>query len=142
MTDAEKPREPFLNLVSKNAPVVHLLVERISHLEFLCEKVLKRMQQTGLMVDGFGSNLNRRVDVLHEELALLRAGVERPLDIPVSVEQPFPLTRKQPSLKRAAIVAGKAASYSTTIAIVLRLIGKQFPQYGEAIDGVLGMFGL
>jgi hypothetical protein len=113
--------------------------ERLAKLENLGDLVLKRVGQMALMVDGFGGNLNRRIDVLHEEAALLRASVTHPANDVVPFSQ-----AKTPGQKARAVAAlpVKLASYATALAVALRLLGKHYPEYGQAIDGVLAVFGL
>jgi len=129
-----RPREPFLSLVDRGAPPIPLS-ERLARLELNSDLTLKRLQQHALMIDGFGSTINRRFDVLHEEAALLRAYVANGKGD--TVLPPPKVTARQ-----AAVLTGKYASYVTMAAVVLRMAAKLFPQYGDAIDSVLGVFGL
>lgn len=151
MTDKPK-NEPFLLLTKEAAnapprvgPTMASILELIAQSKELCGQTLKRQQQLALMVDGAISTINRRFDVLHEEQALLRVTLSRPANdndghIEVDVEPEPPNRVKQ----ARAITVGlfKGTSYLTTVAVVLRLIGKSFPEYEAAIDGLLGLFGL
>lgn len=107
----------------------------------LIGQILKRLQQTALMVDGFASAVNRRFDVLHEEIALLRVTMNRPVEERDNIDV---TVSKTPAQKARGVVAltGRLLSYGTSLALLLRLVGKQFPEYEAAIDGLLGLFGL
>lgn len=144
MTD--RPPEPFLlltkeaeNMPPRPGPTMAKILE-------LLQQTLKRQQQTALMVDGFASAVNRRFDVLHEEMALMRVALNRPAnDTDATVEVDVDTDEEEkptPRKRRALAITGNVLSYATTAAVVLRLVGKQFPEYQEAIDGVLGMVGL
>jgi len=147
--DDERPHEPFVLLTGKNAPVgavpragptMAQLNQRLEKLEILGEQVIKRIGQMALMVDGFGGNLNRRIDVLHEEAALLRASVTHPAnDVDVTV------VRDRTPVQRAAgllAVPVRFAAYATAAAVALRFVGKVLPQYEQAIESTLRVFGL
>jgi hypothetical protein len=152
--DNKPPREPFRIVTERDevTPAVPLTIPRLGptmaqicarlevaeKLEPLVAQVLKRLQQTALMVDGLGSNLNRRIDLLHTEAALTRAAVGSPSDEPpVSVVVPASV-----KARRAVVSFGKYASYATTAAVILRLIAKAYPEYEEAIDALLKLGGL
>lgn len=151
MPDDKTPPGPFRvvseppALVPRVGPTMIEIKNGLERMQDLSERCLKRLQQTALMVDGFGSTVNRRLDVLHEEAALLRAGLQNPANdvdnIPISIERPAKKTAAHKAQK-AAVLTGKLLSYGTTVAIVLRLVGKAWPQYQEAVDAVLGIFGL
>lgn len=146
---SDEKTEPFLLLNEvqqppRPGPTMAAILQKLERVEELSGQVLKRQQQTALMVDGFASATHRRFDVLHEEAALLRVSVLRPDNdtdqVPVTVDvAPTPNNAKA---KAVVVFTGKLLSYATTIAIGLRLVGKQFPEYEAAIDGVLGLFGL
>lgn len=126
------------------APPRPALTETLAKVLELQGQILKRQQQLALMVDGAIATTARRFDVLHEEAALLRVTLSRPENdndpaIPVDVERPKAPAQK---VRAASVWAVKGASYLTTLAVVLRLIGRQFPEYEAAIDGLLGLFGL
>ncbi len=148
----DKTPEPFVLLTGNNATLggplgaapprlatQSQINERLGKLENLADQVLKRIGQMALMVDGFGGNLNRRIDVLHEEAALLRASVQYPANdnIPVTVD-------KTPVQKAAGLLAVpvKFTSHAVALSVVLRLIGKHMPEYEQAIDSFLKVFGL
>lgn len=148
MTDKPKYEQPFLRLTeAANAPprvgpTMAAILEMITQSKELCGQTLKRQQQLALMVDGAIATINRRFDVLHEEQALLRVTMSRPYndnDVPVTVEaEPEPTHR----LRKLLVGGAKVTSYGTTIAVALRLLGKAFPEYEAAIDGLLGLFRL
>jgi hypothetical protein len=154
MADEKKPVSPFLLLTDKLpprvGPTMSSILARLDELKDLyvkstetCGQVLKRQQQLALMVDGSIATINRRFDVLHEEQALMRVTLARPSndnEIPVVVE-PQPATGRE---RARALVLGtfKGTSYLTSIAVLLRLVQKAFPEYGAAIDGLLGLFQL
>lgn len=98
--------------------------------------IAKRQQQMALMVDGFIGGLNRRFDVLHEELALVRATMPSPAND--NGEPVFALQKKRAVLPFPVKVAGVAVP----LAVVLRLLGKHIPEYEDTIDSLLGLFGL
>jgi hypothetical protein len=145
---SDKPAEPFM-LLTETPPKLpprptQTVAEMLGRALELIGQTLKRQQQTAMLVDGFASAVSRRFDVLHEEMALLRVVVGRPHDggaaaddIDVTVER----TRAQ-KVRGAIALTGQLASYATTVAIGLRLIGKNFPEYEAVIDGLLGLFGL
>lgn len=160
MSDDSKPPplQPF-RLVTEDPPVLPRLgptmaqiVERLNtldKLETLVLQVLKRLQQTSLMVDGFGSTVNRRLDVLHEEAALTRVAVTQPgndtdtdASIPITLDASRVTTTPRQKAKRVAVLTGKVLSYGTTAAIVLRLVEKGWPQYEQAIEALLSLVGL
>lgn len=145
--DPPRPREPFRvlrgNDTPSSAPPVPTSAEvgrRLGDLELLCDKLLKRTQQTALMVDGFGSNINRRFDVLHEEVALMRAAIMTCED----VNPPIELARRTPAAKarRVLHLSGRWAAYGTAFAVAARAAANAVPEYAGAIDGVLRVFGL
>lgn len=150
MSDADDkpPHEPFVLLTGHNAtvgapprigPTMQQINERLAKLESMGDQVIKRIGQMALMVDGFGGNLNRRIDLLHEEAALLRASVQYPSNDNVDVT-----VERTPVQRAAGILAVpvKFTSYAVALSVVLRLIGKQLPEYEAAIDSVLRVFGL
>lgn len=146
MSDRDRPTEPFVLLTDvetapRPGPTMATIVGELGKLRALVEQILRRQQQTALMVDSFGSTMGRRFDVLHEESALIRVAMNRSIGdsdtIPVEVER----TRGEKA-KRVVVLSGKLLSYGTTAAIALRLIGKQFPEYEAAVEGLLGLFGL
>jgi hypothetical protein len=110
-------------------------------------QILKRQQQLALMVDGAIATTARRFDVLHEEAALLRVTLSRP-DNDNDQAEPTAVSVAPPDRSRAqkaragAVGVLRVTSYGTSIAVILRLIGRQFPEYEAAIDGLLGLFGL
>jgi hypothetical protein len=150
---ADKPKnEPFLLLTKEAAnapprvgPTMAAILEMIAGIRDTCGQVLKRQQQLALMVDGAIATLNRRFDVLHEEQALMRVSMARPqndTDVPVDVElesEGEPAPRKPRNIVLGGI---KVTSYLTTVAVLLRLVGKHVPEYGAAIDGLLESLGL
>lgn len=163
MADEKTPPGPFRivsetegpAVVPRLGPTMAQIVERLGQLdrvEQLATAVLKRLQQTALMVDGFGSTVNRRLDLLHEEAALLRVGIQSPPEgeshpdnIPITLDESQakkPKRSVKHKAQRAAVLTGKLLSYGTTLAIVLRLVGKRFPDYQETIDALLALVGL
>lgn len=142
----DKPHEPFVLLTGKDAtppprpgPTMAQINERLAKLENLGDQVLKRIGQMALMVDGFGGTLNRRIDVLHEEAALLRASVSHPANDVVPYSQ-----AKTPAQKARAVVAVpmRLAAYASGLAVGMRLLANQYPEYKEPVDAILGVFGL
>jgi hypothetical protein len=158
------PYQPF-RLVTEEAPppsavlprlgpTMAQIVDRLNTLdkvEALVTQALKRLQQTSLMIDGFGSTVNRRLDVLHEEAALTRVALGSPANdspandsdgsIPIELDRTVPKTHRQKA-QQAFVITGKLLSYGTTLAIVLRLLEKGWPQYEQAIEALLGLVGL
>ncbi len=151
MTDEEKT-PPFQVLTGKDAtvgapprvgPTMSQINERLGQLEILGQQALKRLQQTALMVDGLGGNLNRRIDVLHEEAALLRVSVTHPAnDRGESGLIKLPVQTPAQRARSILAVPVKFVSHATAAAVALRLVAKQFPDYAEAIDAFLVAFGL
>lgn len=126
------------------------ILEMIAGIRDTCGQVLKRQQQLALMVDGAIATLNRRFDVLHEETALTRVAVSRPAnDTDTEVEVDVETTdgdelkgKPRPKPRAIAISGLRVTSYLTTVSVLLRLVGKHFPEYGAAIDGLLESVGL
>lgn len=129
----------------RTGPTMAAIVGELGKLRALVEQILRRQQQVALMVDGFGANMGRRFDVLHEESALIRVAMNRPSNdvdaeadtIPVDVER-----SRGEKVRHLFVLGGKWLSYGTTAAIGLRLVAKSFPEYNEAIEALLGLFGL
>jgi hypothetical protein len=140
---------PSSAVLPRLGPTMAQIVDRLNTLdkvEALVTQALKRLQQTSLMIDGFGSTVNRRLDVLHEEAALTRVALGAPANdldgsIPVEVDRTVPKTHRQKA-QQAFVITGKLLSYGTTLAIVLRLLEKGWPQYEQAIEALLGLAGL
>lgn len=154
---SDKPKtEPFQLLTEQAAslpprpgPTMVTILEMLTRQAELTGQILRRQQQTALMVDGFAHAVNRRFDVMHEETALLRVALNRPAndtDATVEVDVETETEAEEPPPKRrarkAVAVSANALSYLTTAAVVLRLVGKQWPEYESAIDSVLAPFGL
>lgn len=97
--------------------------------------ISKRQQQMALMVDGFIGGLNRRFDVLHEEVALTRALMQPAND---NGEPVFALQKKRAVLPFPVKLVGALAPF----AVALRLLGKHVPEYESVIDSLLGLIGL
>lgn len=130
VTDAPRPGPTMVQIAEK--------LVKLDQIFDMVSQVYKRQQQVALMVDGFGSNLTRRINDVQTECALLRATQTPGDEAPLSVASK---TRAQKA--RAAIVlTGKVGMYATTAAVLLRVVGKSFPEYQEAIDAFLGVFGL
>lgn len=124
-------------------PTMAQIADNLGTINRTQSDIAKRQQQMALMVDGFIGGLNRRFDVLHEELALLRATMPQPANdngehANDNGEHVFPLQRKRAVLPFPVKVAGVAVP----LAVVLRLLGKHIPEYEQTIDVVLGLFGL
>lgn len=142
MTD-NKPREPFQLLTDQDAPprtgpTMAAIAGELGKLRALMEQVMRRQQQTALMVDGAAANMARRVEVLHTEVALLRATLARPVndvdELPVTVEPDRRLRAK-----RLFVLGGRYTSYLTTAAVVLRpMVVRVFPG-AEAFYELLGL---
>lgn len=151
MQDRDTPPGPFVVLTDEKSaprtgPTMAAIVGELGKLRALVEQILRRQQQVALMVDGFGANMGRRFDVLHEESALIRVAMNRPANdaevaeadtIPVDVEP-----SRGEKVRHLFALGGKWLSYGTTAAIGLRLLAKSFPEYNEAIEALLGLFGL
>ena len=109
----------------RTGPTMAAIVGELGKLRALVEQILRRQQQVALMVDGFGANMGRRFDVLHEESALIRVAMNRPSNdvdaeadtIPVDVER-----SRGEKVRHLFVLGGKWLSYGTTAAIGLRLV--------------------
>lgn len=147
MPDRDTPPGPFVVLTDetnpppRTGPTMAAIVGELGKLRALVEQILRRQQQTALMVDGFGSNIGRRFDVLHEESALIRVALDRPRAEADTIPVDYEPTRGEKA-RRLFALGGKWLSYGTTAAIGLRLLAKSFPEYTEAIEALLGLFGL
>lgn len=100
--------------------------------------VLGVQRKMALQLDGFGTTVNERFDVFHQELALLRAtvtGDHAPrLD---KVEKTV-----ADKAKTVAIAGTKYGSYFVAVAFVARMAAKAYPQFGSVIEDLLSAVGL
>lgn len=101
--------------------------------------VLATQRKMALQLDGFQNGLNGRFDVFHQELAMLRATVTGDHAPRLDAVEKATVGQR---MKVGAILGGKYAAYLTLAAVVLRAAGKAFPEFGQAIEGFLGAFGL
>jgi hypothetical protein len=102
----------------------------------IASQVLKRQQQLGLMLDGYGSNHGRRLNDVQTELALMRAAPRSQDDVETE-DAPV-----QGQKARAVKLTGKVLMYGATVAALLRMLGNIFPEHKATIDGVLEGVGL
>jgi hypothetical protein len=147
----EIPMEPFklvaVSEIPRPGPTMVQIAEKLVKLDQvfdLVSQVYKRQQQVALMVDGFGSNLTRRLNDVQTECALIRAmsphGGKEEGD---GDEAPESKTDKPDKQKaRAVKLTGKVLMYGATLAAVLRMVGNLFPEHKATIDGFLEGVGL
>lgn len=104
-----------------------------------CANTLALQRKMALQLDGFQNGINGRFDVFHQELAMLRATVTGDHAPRLDAVEKASMAQRA---KGVAMVGGKYAAYLTLAAVVARALGKAFPEFGAAIEGVLGAFGL
>jgi hypothetical protein len=107
--------------------------------------VLKTQRQMALQLDGYGSALNQRFDLFHEELAIVRHDQARLVELVEKDHAPrIDAVEKtvQQKAKGFALKGGKYAAYLTAGSVLARLVAKAYPQFGDAIESFLGALGL
>lgn len=161
------PREPF-RVVKGRIETIPELGDRIAAIGVKLDDVtadvrgisttqaaiLGVQRNMALQVDGLGSIVNQRAQLLHEELALLRAVVTGDHEPRLKdAEQEVQKLSAAEKVKVAATTAvaatgkgaawtGKYASYLTLAAVALRLVAKRWPEFGTVVDELLGGLGL
>ncbi len=102
------------------------------------EMVLSLQRKQGLQIDGLGSIVNQRFDILHKEVAILRATLMG--DHAPRLEAVEKTTAQK--AKGAALLGGKYTIVVLIGGAVLRGVGKAFPQFGDLIEAILTGAGL
>ncbi len=140
------PAEPF-RLLKGRAPSYVEFAAIVSHVEQgLIENrqrlidVLSTQRKMSLQVDGMQAGMNQRFDIFHEELSLLRQTVSGDHAPRIGVVEKQ--VEKGLNPRKLAFDAGKYTGLVVLLALGARAVGKQFPQYYDVIDGVLGALGL
>lgn len=139
-TPSLRPREPFQKLVTTPSETI--------------ADILALVRKQALQLDGFGQLINRRFELFHQELALMRADISElhalvttnhgpRLDgVESKVEK---LTPKQKA-KLAGVITAKLGAYGTGAlffgGLALRALGRVYPDYAELIDGILESVGV
>jgi hypothetical protein len=81
-------------------------------------------------LDAFERRVDRRFDLLHQDLLQLRQDLAPRL------------AKVEGTLGSRALATGKYAAVVTLVGLLGRAAAKQWPQFGEAIEAVLGALGL
>lgn len=134
---SEKTTQP-LNLLTKTAGAAPITLADLSG----------QIGAFSAQVDGFGTQLGTfqqtvesRFTVFHSELSLLRTQVTGDIAPRVTAVEAQARTSLQ-KVSSAALFTGKYAGLFAAAGLVLRACAKQWPQFGGAIEGVLGALGL
>lgn len=154
------PREPFRMVKGRAESYVELSAQ-ISDIGTRIEAVVSsqavligNQRKQAQQIDGLGSIVNQRAEILHRELALLRATVKGDhgprLEATEQEVQKLTAGEKVKVAATSAAVAtgkgaawtGRYASYVALAAVVLRLVAKRWPEFGSVVDEVLGGLGL
>lgn len=112
----QPPRhEPFAKIARGQTEMMH--------------EVLAVQRKMALQLDGFGQLMNRRFDLFHEELSMLRATV---------------LANHEPRLGKVesslAQKMGKGARIGAVILVAAPLLADALPKYRSVIEAVAGVF--
>lgn len=93
------------------------------------DRVLETQRKMALQMDGFGQAMNRRFDIFHEELAMLRSTV---------------LADHGPRIGKVEKTLGqKAAKGGSIVALVLvvaPMLADALPKYRGVFDAIAGLF--
>lgn len=130
--------EPFALIKGRESSYVELSAQ-LNALGSQIADVLGRQNRAALVLDALGRDMHQRFDVLHEETALIRAKLSGDIEPRVKAVEARTPAQKAGT---AALITGKWASYLTLAAVVARMLAKQFPEYTEAIEGLLGALGV
>lgn len=107
--------EPFTKIARGQTEMMH--------------EVLAVQRKMALQLDGFGQLMNRRFDLFHEELSMLRATV---------------LANHEPRLGKVesslAQKMGKGARIGAVILVAAPLLADALPKYRSVIEAVAGVF--
>lgn len=128
-----RPVEPFKHLTEPSHVEVGAaqrdIVSRLDEVLASHREILKTQRNMALQLDGYGSQLNQRFDVFHEELAMLRATV---------------LADHEPRLGKVEQSLGqRAAKGGGIVAIVLLagpMLAEALPKYRSVIETIIGLF--
>ncbi len=83
----------------------------------------------------FEQRVERRFNILHEELVLIRVQV-------TSDHAPRLAQVEKATIGAKAVATGKYGAVFLLASIAARAAAKQWPEFGEAIEGVLRVLGL
>lgn len=145
------PKEPF-KLLPGRAPsyvefaaIVKHVNESLDDNRQRLTDVLSTQRKMALQQDGLIQTVNRRFDIFHEELSMLRQVVSVDHGPRITAAEKGVAEAKASvgdKVRHGSIVAGKYGGLVLALALGARAIGKQFPEYYDVIDGVLGAVGL
>lgn len=145
MTDRPRPsgRVPRPGTVQLRGPTVADVSAQVTALSVTTGQLANGMGILEQRLGGTEERLGQRIDGLAEEVSLLR-------QTQVTDHAPRLLAVEQQGFARSlahragGVLAGglRLGSYGTLIAVAGRLAAKQWPEFGEAIEGVLGALGL
>jgi hypothetical protein len=127
---APRVPEPFRVLKGRESSYVELSAQ--------IGEVLSVQRKMALQLDGYGKTVNDRFDIFHRELALLRATV-------VGDHSPRLDAVEKTAAQKArgmALTGTKYGAYLTGAAVLAKLVGKAYPQFGGVIDELLAAVGL
>ncbi len=133
--DVHKGRQPSYVELAASLGTVH---ETLGKVMALAQATLDTQRKMALQTDHLGVIVNQRFDVFHKELSMLRAVVTG--DHAPRLEAVEKTAGQKAKL--AAMVGGKYTGLAIGGAFLLRAIGKAYPEFGLAIEGLLSVFGL
>lgn len=93
------------------------------------DRVLETQRKMALQMDGFGQAMNRRFDIFHEELAMLRSTV---------MESHAPRIEKVE--KTIGQKAAKGGSIVALLLVVAPILADALPKYRGVFDAIAGLF--
>jgi hypothetical protein len=148
------PREPFKVIKGRAESFVELSAQ-IADIGTKLEAVVSSQavligvqRKQSLQIDGLGNIVNQRAEILHRELALLRATVTgdhgpRLEAAEEEVKEVKKLTAKEKA-KLGTILAAKFGGGVTVVLLVvgplLRGLAKLYPDYGELLNAIVELF--
>jgi hypothetical protein len=146
MSPPDRPKRPIdgepFRLVKRTEATIGEVAGQVSALSSQVTDVQARQNKMVLMVDGLVRTVNERADVLHEEIALLRATVTADHAPRIAAVEK---TAGQ-KVGGAALWAGKYGSllYVVNAAVQagLHKAAEAWPQYADTLEWVRGMLPL
>lgn len=128
-----RPVEPFKNLTEPSHVEVGAatkdIVTRLDEVLASHREILGTQRRHSLEIDAFGQVINRRFDVFHEELAMLRSTV---------------MESHGPRIEKVEASLGQKAAKGGGIAALVVLAGpmliEALPKYRAVIEAVAGLF--
>jgi len=110
-----RPQEPFSRLVPTQAEQLR--------------EVLATQRKMALQLDGFGQAMNRRFDIFHEELAMLRSTV---------------MESHAPRIEKVETTLGQKAARGGGIAALILvaapMLAEALPKYAAVFETIAGLF--